>query len=240
MNSTVVLLTEVAAPQHRLLGKLYLSAGGWVCGVLFLTFVAYATRTQSWRSLAFYLLPAPLLIALAMRYLSESPRFLLAQGRATEAAAVFAAGARIFFLPPTLGAHRRRMPRGGPALWYLNSTQLNSTPPKRGTDPSAHSDLFLSLAACSIRGCHGEKIRARPSLAATESPPSSQRPPRSPHAPPTEAKAARCAAQPSCSTRCCFDAPSWSASAGSARPACTTLSCLHHPLSRVMSMSRTH
>jgi len=95
MNATFLLVLEVCPPDARMTGKQALAIYGWVTGVFWVTGVAYLTQDATWRLLALYMLPAPLLLAMMLLWLRESPRFLLTSGRADEAMAALVALGRL-------------------------------------------------------------------------------------------------------------------------------------------------
>ena len=72
--SVFVLLMELTPPRLQPIGTSVFFLLGWVGSILLLDAVAYAARDASWRyAVLATVLPSPL----ALRYLVESPRFLL-------------------------------------------------------------------------------------------------------------------------------------------------------------------
>jgi putative MFS transporter len=79
------LLTETIPPRHR--GWLLVLVGGDIAGAYVVTSWLSSTigHTYSWRSMWLIGLPTGLLLALLVRWIPESPRYLVAVGRPQEA-----------------------------------------------------------------------------------------------------------------------------------------------------------
>jgi putative MFS transporter len=84
------LMAEIIPARHR--GWLMVLIGGDVAGAYIITswLAAELTPTYGWRMLWLLGLPTGLLLLLLNRWIPESPRFLIHQGRAEEAGAVMA------------------------------------------------------------------------------------------------------------------------------------------------------
>jgi len=85
-NVCYPLLAEYSPPSKRAQAKLFLGIA-WNVGVAFLVVVAFAFRTLCWRYLGLAVVPGIVATMWLLACMPESPRFLLVQGRNSEAQA---------------------------------------------------------------------------------------------------------------------------------------------------------
>ena len=89
VNSNVVLMLELAPSTHRMMLKSTITILSWPCWMPCLVGIAYAMREQPWQLLplgaVWTTLPA---LLLSVRFVPESPRFLLGSGNEPAALAV--------------------------------------------------------------------------------------------------------------------------------------------------------